>query len=114
MIKQTNKVLNILYFQKNVEAFREQLQQPDGFFKMILVNQKSCNFLLLAPEQEKDEERLYPLSHNIYCKKRIHNFKVLNNQCVKNNNFKVDQDDEVADQVTNEQHLMKREKKLKR
>ena len=50
MTKETNTVEYMLYFFKNTEVVREQLQQSDDIFRMMLDIQKSYNSLLPPAE----------------------------------------------------------------
>ena len=75
MIRKTNTEEDMFYSYQNVEAVRKQLQHPDDIFQMILDVQKSCNSLLLASEQQRDEEWFDNLDHNICSfKQRIHSW----------------------------------------
>ena len=51
--------------EKNTEAVREQLQQFDDIFRMMLDIQKSYNSLVPPAEQQRDEEWFDDLDHNI-------------------------------------------------
>ena len=65
MTRKTNTVKDMLYSFKNTEAVREQLQQFDYIFKMMLDVQKSYNSMLPPSDQQSDEEWLDDLDHNI-------------------------------------------------
>ena len=52
MTRKTNTVEDMLYSFKNTEAVREQLQQFDDIFRMMLDVQKSYNSLLPSAEQQ--------------------------------------------------------------
>ena len=65
MTKETNTVEYMLYFFKNTEVVREQLQQSDDIFRMMLDIQKSYNSLLPPAEQKREEEWFEVLDHNI-------------------------------------------------
>ena len=51
MTRKTNTVEDMLYSFKNIESVREQLQQFDDIFRMMLDVQKSHNSLLPPAEQ---------------------------------------------------------------
>ena len=63
--RKTNTAEDMLYSFKNTEAVREQLQQFDDIFRMMLDVQKSYNSLLPLAEQQRDEEWLDDLDLNI-------------------------------------------------
>ena len=50
---------------QNTEAVREQLQEFDDIYRMILNVRKSNNSLLPPAEQQSDEEWFDDLDHNI-------------------------------------------------
>ena len=54
-----------MYSPKNIEAVRDQMQQLDDIFKVMLKVQKEYNSLLPAEEQERDEEWFDEVDHNI-------------------------------------------------
>ena len=62
-----------MYSPKNIEAVRDQMQQLDDIFKMMLDVQKEYHSLLPAEEQERDEEWFDEVDHNICIfKQKIH------------------------------------------
>ena len=62
-----------MYSPKNIEAVRDQMQQLDDIFKVMLNVQKEYNSLLPAEEQERDEEWFDEVDHNICIfKQKIH------------------------------------------
>ena len=61
----TNTVEDMLYFFKNMEAVREELQHFNYIFRIMLDVQNLCNSLPLLLEQQRDEVWLYDLDHNI-------------------------------------------------
>ena len=54
-----------MYSPKNIEAVRDQMQQLDDIFKVMLKVQKEYNSLLPAEEQERDEEWFDEVDHDI-------------------------------------------------
>ena len=75
MTRKTNKIEDKLYSFKNTECVREQLQQFDDVFRMMLDIQNSYNSLLPPAEQQRDEEWFDDLVHNICSfKKKIHSW----------------------------------------
>ena len=75
MTRKINTVEDILFSFKNTEAVREQLQQFDDIFRMMLDVQKSYNSLLPPAEQQRYEEQLDDLDHNICSfKQKIHSW----------------------------------------
>ena len=54
-----------MYSPKNIEAVRDQMQQLDDIFKVMLKVQKAYNSLLPAEEQERDEEWFDEVDHDI-------------------------------------------------
>ena len=75
MIRKTNTVEDMLYSFKNTEAVREQLQEFDAIFRMMLDVQKSYNSLLPPAEQQRDEEWFDGLDHNVCSfKQRLHSW----------------------------------------
>ena len=75
LTNKTNTVEDMHYSFKNIESVREQLQQFDDIFRMMLDVQKSYNSLLPPAEQQRDEEWFDDLDHNICSfKQRIHSW----------------------------------------
>ena len=73
MTRKTNTVKDMLCSFKNTEVVREQFQQFNDIFRIMLDVQKSYNSLLSPAEQQRDEEWLDDLDHNICCfKQKIH------------------------------------------
>ena len=56
MTRKIKTVEDMLYVFKNTEAVKEQLQQFDDIFRMMLDVQKSYNSLLTPAEQQRDGE----------------------------------------------------------
>ena len=61
----TNTVEDMLYFFKNMEAVREELQHFNYIFRIMLDVQDLCNSLPLLLEQQRDAVWLFDLDHNI-------------------------------------------------
>ena len=62
-----------MYSPKNIEAVRDQMQQLDDTFKVMLDVQKEYHYLLPTEEQERDEEWFDEADHNICIfKQKIH------------------------------------------
>ena len=62
-----------MYSPKNIEAVRDQMQQLDDIFEVMLKVQKKYNFLFPAEEQERNEEWFDEVDHNICIfRRKIH------------------------------------------
>ena len=73
IIRKSSTIEGMMYSPKYIEAVRDQMQQLDDIFKVMLDIQKECNSLLLAEEQERDEEYFGEGDHNICIfKQKIH------------------------------------------
>ena len=65
----------MLYLFKNLESFRDQMQQLDDIFKMMFEVHKECNSILQPDAQETDEEWFDDVEHNLCAfKQKIHNW----------------------------------------
>ena len=56
IIRKSSTIEGMMYSPKYIETVRDQMQQLDNIFKVMLDIQKECGFLLPAEEQERDEE----------------------------------------------------------
>ena len=65
IIRKSSTIEGIMYSPKNIEAVRDQMQQLDDIFKVMLKVQKEYNSLLPAEEQERDEEWFDEVDHNV-------------------------------------------------
>ena len=75
MTRKTNTVEDMVYSFKNTEAVREQFQQFDDIFRMMLDIQKSYNSLLPPAEQQSDEECFDDLDGNVCSfKQKVHSW----------------------------------------
>ena len=75
MTRKTNTVEDMVYSFKNTEAVREQFQQFDDIFRMMLDIQKSYNSLLPPAEQQRDEECFDDLDGNVCSfKQKVHSW----------------------------------------
>ena len=73
IIRKSSTIEGMMYSPKYIEAVRDQMQQLDDIFKVMLDIQKECNSLLPAEEQERDEEYFGEGDHNICIfKQKIH------------------------------------------
>ena len=65
IIRKSSTIEGMMYSPKNIEAVRDQMQQLDDIFKVMLDVQKEYHSLLPAEEQERDEEWFDEVDHNV-------------------------------------------------
>ena len=73
IIRKSSTIEGMMYSPRNIEPVRDQMQQLDDIFKVMLDVQKEYHSLLLAEEQERDEEWFDIVDHNICIfKQKVH------------------------------------------
>ena len=65
IIWNSSTIEGMMYSPKNIETARDQMQQLDDIFKVMLDVQKEFHSLLSAEEQERDEDWFDEVDHNI-------------------------------------------------
>ena len=73
IIRKSSTIESMMYSPSNIKAVRDQMQQLDYIFKVMLNVQKEYHSLLPAQEQERDKEWFDEVDHNICIfKQKIH------------------------------------------